>query len=52
MTPNLVGKKMKWKPEVPLYIELQKKYELKEKGLVRQETKRRGQFKQIDSEAI
>lgn len=25
-TPNLIARKLKWKPEVPLYVEMEKKY--------------------------
>ena len=40
-TPNLAAKKMKWKRDVPLYLELQQKYQESEKQTVKLEAQRR-----------
>lgn len=49
-TPNLAAKKMKWKRDVPLYVELQQKYQESEKQTVKLEAQRRR--KVIDSQSI
>jgi len=49
-TPDLAAKKMKWKRDVPLYVELQQKYQESEKQTVKLEAQRRR--KVIDSQSI